>query len=249
MARLMLSDELWSKLRGIMLQHRIYDKPTLRLIVEAMLYRMRVGCPWRDLPAEFGCWNSIYQQFNRWSSKDKLMRIFKALVHDPDSEWQFIDGSIVRAHQHSSGAMGNENQAIGKSVGGNTTKIHMAVDACGFPIEFVLTGGEVHDCKAAPALIDKLPASEHIIADKGYDSEDVREQIRNKSSNPVIPRKKNSKTGNSDIDWGLYKYRHLVENVFARLKHFRAIATRYDKLKRNYASMLAMACSYIWLPM
>lgn len=249
MARLMLSDELWSKLRGIMLQHRIYDKPTLRLIVEAMLYRMRVGCPWRDLPAEFGCWNSIYQQFNRWSSKAKLMSIFKALVHDPDLEWQFIDGSIVRAHQHSSGAMGNENQAIGKSVGGNTTKIHMAVDACGFPIEFDLTGGEVHDCKAAPELIDKLPASEHTIADKGYDSEDVREQIRNKSSHPVIPRKKNSKTGNSDMDWGLYKYRHLVENVFARLKHFRAIATRYDKLKRNYASMLAMACSYIWLPM
>lgn len=157
MARLMLSDELGSKLKGVMLQHRIYDKPTLRLIVEAMLYRMRVGCPWRDLPAEFGSWNSIYQQFNRWSSKDKLMSIFKALVHDPDFEWQFIDESIVRAHQHSSGAIGN--------------------------------------------------------------------------------------------DWGLYKYRHLVENVFARLKHFRAIATRYDKLKRNYASMLAMACAYIWLPM
>jgi transposase len=113
MARLMLSDELWSKLRGIMLQHRIYDKPTLRLIVEAMLYRMRVGCPWRDLPAEFGFWNSIYQQFNRWSSKDKLMNIFKDLVQDPDFEWQFIDGRIVRAHQHSSGAMGSENQAIG----------------------------------------------------------------------------------------------------------------------------------------
>ena len=85
--------------------------------------------------------------------------------------------------------------------------------------------------------------------DKGYDSEEIREQIRQKSSTPVIPRKTNSKTGNADIDWGLYKYRHLVENVFARLKHFRAIATRYDKLKRNYASMLAMACSYIWLPM
>jgi transposase len=65
----------------------------------------------------------------------------------------------------------------------------------------------------------------------------------------IIPRKKNSKTGNAEIDWGLYKYRHLIENIFARLKQFRAIATRYDKLKRNYASMLAMACSYIWLPM
>ena len=103
------------------------------------------------------------------------MKIFKALVQEPDLEWEFIDGSIVRAHQHSSGAAGGDAQAIGKSVGGNTTKIHMA----------------------------------------------------------------------ADIDWCLYKYRHLVENVFARLKHFRAIATRYDKLKLNYVSMLAMIYSYI----
>ncbi|MFO1259418.1 MAG: IS5 family transposase [Gammaproteobacteria bacterium] len=153
MARLMLSDELWSKLRTIMQQQGIYDKPELRLMVEVMLYRLRVGCPWRDLPAEFGCWNSIFQKFNRWSSKNKLVKIFKSLVQDPDLEWTFIDASIVRAHQHSAGAASKENQAIGKSVGGNTTKIHMAVDAYSFPIEFDLTGGEVHDCKAAPELM------------------------------------------------------------------------------------------------
>jgi transposase len=120
MARLMLNDELWSKLKMIMQQHKIYDKYNLRLTVEAMLYRMRVGCPWRDLPTEFGCWNSIYQKFNRWSSKDKLVTIFKFLAQEPDLEWEFIDGSIVRAHQHSTGAASAENQAIGKSVGGNT---------------------------------------------------------------------------------------------------------------------------------
>jgi transposase len=76
MARLMLSDELWSKLRRIMLQHRIYDKPTLRLIVEAMLYRMRVGCPWRDLPAEFGGWNSMYQQFNNKFEINHLILLY-----------------------------------------------------------------------------------------------------------------------------------------------------------------------------
>lgn len=232
-----------------MLQHQIYNKPNLRMMVEAMLYRMRVGCPWRDLPVEFGYWHSIYQQFNRWSSKDKLMKVFKDLIQEPDLEWEFIDGSVVRAHQHSSGAIGEENQAIGKSVGGNTTKIHMAVDAFGLPIEFILTGGEVHDAKAAPALIDKLPNCDFTIADKGYDSEEIRNQIRDRLSIPIIPKKRNSKTGNADVDWGLYKYRHLVENIFARLKHFRAIATRYDKLKRNYASLLAMACAYIWLPM
>ena len=85
--------------------------------------------------------------------------------------------------------------------------------------------------------------------DKGYDSEVLREIIRGKSSVPIIPRKNNSTIGNADMDWGLYKYRHLVENLFARIKHFRAIATRYDKLKRNYASMVALACGFLWLTM
>ena len=249
MTRLMLTEEHWCKLKPIMLQYGIYDKPDLRIMIEGMLYRMRVGCPWRDLPSDFGSWNSIFQKFNRWSSQNKLIEIFKALVQKPDLEWEFIDGSIVKAHQHSTGASSTEEQAIGKSVGGNSTKIHMATDSFGLPIEFELTGGEVHDCKIAPMVIEKLPSAKYTIADKGYDSEDVREQIRKKGSIPIIPRKCNSKTGNHEIDWSLYKYRHLVENLFARLKHFRSIATRYDKLKRNFSSMLALACSYLWLPM
>lgn len=117
------------------------------------------------------------------------------------------------------------------------------------PVDFEITGGEVHDCKVAPVIIEKLPLADYIMADKGYDSEEIREKIKKKDSVPVIPRKCNSKTGNSEIDWGLYKHRHLVENLFARLKHFRSIATRYDKLKRNFASMLALACGHLWLPM
>jgi len=62
MPRLMLDDELWSKLRKIMLQNGIYDKPNLRIMVEGILYRIRVGCPWRDLPAKFGCWNCIFRR-------------------------------------------------------------------------------------------------------------------------------------------------------------------------------------------
>ena len=85
----MLTDEQWSKLRLIMLENGIYHKPRLRLMVEGMLYRMRVGCPWRDLPSEFGSWNSIYKKFNYWSSKGKLMILFKALVKEPDLEWGF----------------------------------------------------------------------------------------------------------------------------------------------------------------
>lgn len=164
-------------------------------------------------------------------------------------EWAFIDGSIVKAHQHSSGEAYGQESAIGKSVAGNTTKIHMAVDACGLPIHFTVTGGEVHDCKEVPTLVAELPKADYIVADKGYDSEPLRVQIQGKGAVPVIPRKKNSNVGNDDMDWCLYKYRHLVENVFARLKHFRAIATRYDKLKRNLEASVALACAFLWLPM
>ncbi len=125
MIRLMLTDELWLKLRTIMRQHGVYDKPGLRKTVEGILYRMRTGLPWRDLPSFFGIWISVYQQFNRWSSKDKLMKIFKSLVDNPDLEWEFIDGSIVKDHQHSTGEASDEDEAIGKSVAGNTTKIQL----------------------------------------------------------------------------------------------------------------------------
>ena len=171
MARLMLTYEHWSKLRIIVREHGIYDKPNLRKTVEGILYRMRIGCPWRDLPSFFGFWNSIYQQFNRWSLSNKLMKIFKSLIQDPDFEWKFIDGNIVKAHQHSTGAASNNNEVIGKSVAGNTTKIHRAADAYGLPIDFMITGGEVHDCKVAPEFVAQLPPTDYTIADKGYDKE------------------------------------------------------------------------------
>ena len=119
----------------------------------------------------------------------------------------------------------------------------------GLPIFFTITGGEVHDSKEAQNLINKVPEIEILIADKGYDSEILREIIEKQCAQSNIPRKSNSKIGNESMDWCLYKYRHLVENSFARLKHFRSIATRYDKLKRNYEGMLYLACSIIWLPM
>ena len=146
------------------------------------------------------------------------MKIFKILAHSSDLEWEFIDSSIVKAHQHSAGAVGKENQAIGKSIAGNTSKIHMEVNAYGLPIEFEITGGEVHDCKAAPELIEKLPVSNYIIADKRYDSEEIRDLIPKKASLIVIPRKKKSIIGNrgSRPKPPLFprKYKLLKRNVF-----------------------------------
>lgn len=123
------------------------------------------------------------------------------------------------------------------------------LDAHGLPVAFDITGGEINDCTAAPELIAQLPSAEVIVADKGYDSERLRQQIEVQGARPVIPRKRNSIKGNADLDRELYRYRHLVENAFARLKHYRAVAFRFDKLKRNYESVIAMACAFLWLPM
>jgi len=117
------------------------------------------------------------------------------------------------------------------------------------PVAFKLTGGNINDSTEAPGLIAQLPSGEAVVADKGYDSERIREQIEDQGARPVIPRKRNPIKGNAGLDKGLYRYRHLVENAFTRLKHYRAASFRYDKLKRNYESMVAMACGLLWLPM
>ena len=163
------------------------------------------------MPKAFGSWHSIYKRFNAWSLSNKWLWIFKALAIDSYWEWEFIDGSYAKAHQHNADAAGKEPQAIGKSRAGNSTKIHLVVNSYGLPAEFEITGGEVNDCSIAPDLIAKLSDAKAIVADKGYDSECIREQIVKKGAKAVIPRKHNSLKGNADMDWGLYKYRHWVE--------------------------------------
>ena len=248
MPRTMLNDQHWSKLTTIFRHFNIYLKLNLRNFIEAILFRIRTGCPWRDLPQEFGKPNSIFKKYNRWSKKNKLMNIFKLFSQHADKEWIFIDGSHVRAHQHSAGI---KNQDISKSIGGNSSKIHLAIDSNGNPIEFIISDGTSHDMKIAPDLVSKLDLSESemLCADKGYDSESLRKQIQDNKTKPNIPRKSNTKSSNDHMDWYMYKIRHLVETSFFRLKQFRGIATRYDKLKRNYHSAIALAFIFIWLPL
>lgn len=165
-----------------------------------------------------------------------------------DLEWVFIDAQFSRAHQH---ATGIQNQAISKSIGGNSSKIHLAVDADGNPINFIVSDGTAHHIKIAPDLVDPLDleTTEILCADKGYDSEKLREKIVSTKTKANITRKFKTKSNNNHMDWHLYKIRHLVENTFCRLKQPRGIATRYDKLKRNYENAVTLACIFIWLPL
>ena len=140
-------------------------------------------------------------------------------------------------------------QHIAKSIGGNSSKMHLAVDAHGNPIEFIVGDGVTHDIKIAPELLGllNLKNTEFLNADKGYESEAFRELIHSRGIHANIPRKKNAKTSNRHMDWLIYQARHVVENTFASLKHQRSVSSRYDKLVSSYIGTVSLACGLIWL--
>lgn len=133
---------------------------------------------------------------------------------------------------------GEQNQAIGRSRGGRTTKIHALTDTLCRPIAFLLTGGHVADCTAGAALIERLPDCDVVHADKGYDSNAIRSQVRDRGAWANIPPKANRKWKNVFSPF-LYRGRNAIERMFCRLKDFRRVATRYD---RNAANFLAAVC-------
>ena len=135
---------------------------------------------------------------------------------------------------------GAKNQAIGLSRGGQTTKIHALSDTLGRPIVLKVTAGNVSDIKMADALLAEVEGCRYVLADKGYDSDPLRSLIRDRGAKPVIPGRKSRKR-KVHLDKKRYKFRWMVEAVFCRLKDFRRVATRYDKLARNYLSTLTIA--------
>jgi transposase len=127
-----------------------------------------------------------------------------------------------------------------------STKIHARVDALGNPTGFLLTGGEAHDLVGADHLLPDMQA-DTLIADKAFDADArVIEPLAAAGKTAVIPPKANRKEPR-DYDRELFKARHLIENFFARLKQFRAIATRYDKTARNFLGAVYLTASMVWL--
>ena len=162
-------------------------------------------------------------------------------------------------------AEGARAQAIGRSRGGQTTKVHALTDVIGRPYALMLTPGNVADVKAAPELLARMGVgtqgsddpkdrwkgpggrTRYVLADKGYDADALRRSLRQAGTVPVIPGRSNRKR-TVRYDRERYKGRHLIENAFCRLKDFRRVATRYDKLAANFLSGVALATALaFWL--
>ena len=140
---------------------------------------------------------------------------------------------------------GQAEQALGRSRGGFSTKIHVNVDALGNTLRFLLTGGQRHDITQAEDLIAGYEF-ERVIADRSYDSDDLLPRIAEQEAEAVIPPRKNRKE-QRDYDKHLYKERHLVECFFNKIKHYRRLFYRFEKLYKRYLGFLSFGGALIWL--
>src|SRR4051794_6973888 len=178
-------------------------------------------------------------------------------------ELHLLDSTVVRAHQHAAGARkagrepGTGDEALGRSRGGFTTKIHVRCEGYGKPVTFTLTGGQVHDSQQVTALINRgairrigrgrprlRPAK--LAGDKAYSSRSIRLALRKRGITPVIPTKANERR-QPDFDREAYRQRNIVERLINRLKNFRRIATRYEKRAANYLAMITIGAILLWI--
>jgi len=250
MSGVVIPDEQWDKLLNfIKACPGVYvcNEERCRRFVEAVLWMTRSGAQWRLLPEKYGVWNSVYKRFDRWSSKGIWEKIHIYFANDPDMESVMIDSTVVRAHSCAAGAKNSneEKEALGRSKGGFTTKIHVMVDALGNPLDFILTGGQVPDVTQAKALLEGKEAT-YAIMDKAYDADYVLEQIDKQGMTAVIPPKSNRKC-QRDYDQHVYKERHLVECFINKIKHYRRVFSRFDKTTRNFMSFIRFASTLIWM--
>jgi transposase len=134
---------------------------------------------------------------------------------------------------------------LGRSRGGLSTKIHAAGDALGLPVRLIASPGQRNDIAFAHDLVDGFEAGA-TIADKGYDADHLHEKIAETGAEIIIPPKRNRKV-QRPYDTHLYKERNIIERFFNKLKQFRRVATRYDKLLANFMGFVKLAAIAIWL--
>ncbi|MFI1401167.1 IS5 family transposase [Streptomyces sp. NPDC020681] len=217
-----------------------------RLFVNGCLWVLRSGAHWCDLPERYGKWKTVHRRFSRWCHAGVWEAVFNALTADRDNQYLMLDSTIVRAHQQAAtGKGGPRNQALGRSRGGLTTKVHMLADRLGRPLRLRVTPGQASDITAAPDLLEGQEA-DAVLADKAYDSNDLRNQIAAMKAQAVIPSKRNRKVF-IPHDVEIYKHRNRIERCFNRLKHFRRFATRYDRRTIHFTGFVHLAAAMIWL--
>jgi transposase len=193
-------------------------------------------------------WNSIYKRFARSCDAGVWEALLAHFASDADMEHHIIDSTIIRAHPCAVGAKktGDQaEQALGRSRGSFSTKIHISVDGLGNPLRLLLTGDQRHDITQTEALTAGLYA-DYVIADRAYDAFDFLDFVVNGGAEAVIPStfRRNEQR---EHDRHLYKGRHLVECFINKIKHYWRVFSRFEKLVSRYLGFLPLTADLIWL--
>src|SRR2546429_4902945 len=245
MDRYVLSDAQWAKMQPHCLGKKSdpgRSGEDNRRFVEAVLWIARTGSPWRDLPPLLGHWNSVFTRFRdegrclEATVRRRVRRSRHGIRHDRRHHRQGPSPRTGRKR-------GTQSQAIGRSKGGMTTKILALTDALGNLVRFVLLPGQRFDTVAVPPLIEGL-AFDALIADKAFDSSSIIADLDARGAKAVIsqhPRRAKP----LPLDEEMYKWRHLIENFFGKLKEFKRIAMRACKTDQSFASMIHLVAAVI----
>jgi transposase len=253
MSKVKLPDAQWQKIFEFLQQQEgihLGKESACRPFVEAVLWILRSGAPWRLLPAENGRWNSVYRRFRRWGRYRIWEKMLAFFSDDADVNTLMGDSTIVRAHACAAGAPAPgqalpPHQALGRSRGGFSTKIHFLVNGLGQPLRALLTPGQAADSPQVPLLFDQF-APGMAILDKAYDTDAVLAFFADQGTIPVIPPKAN-RVVQRDYDRQVYKKRNRIERFIGKLKQFRRVFSRFDKYARTYLHFIHFACALIWL--
>ena len=244
-----VTDKQWKIIEPNLPSPKNTGRPNLnaRKVFNAIYWVLSSGAKWRYIPKEYGNWNSIYHKFRQWIEKGVFEKILQALI-DNDTKYALIeiDSTFCKVHQNATGALKKHGeQAIAVSRGGKNTKIHALVNEHFQLINVILTGGDIHDSECA---IDLLSAVEldgkAVLADKAFSAEYIRSFIASHNAFACIPDKSNAIVKH-DFDKELYKQRNIIERFFQRIKKFRHIATRYDKLDVCFLNFVILAAVMI----